>query len=348
MHQSPFKFLDAYTKDDRDIFFGRKTETNILYEKVFKTNLILLYGASGTGKTSLINCGLGNKFAETDWYAIFVRRRGSMLDALHREIRYHAETEIPESYSLAKAMHSLYLDFYVPIFLIFDQFEEIFILGDKEEQTAFFKALSELLAANHQCKIIISMREEYIAYLSEYEEIIPTLFDNRFRVEKMNRANLKEVVEGTASAFDIDILKPEQTVDLILDQLTDKKSGVDLTNLQVYMDRLYRQDAKRRVASKQENRRIRFDPPLIAEVGELEDVLADFLDEQLEEIEKELGKKEVPLQVLFVFVSDNGTNRATNVDAVKQYLFKSKNITPEDIDFCIKRFHERRILRQLE
>ena len=49
--KSPFKFLDAYTKEDKDIFFGREAETDELYDRVFETNLVLLYGASGTGKT---------------------------------------------------------------------------------------------------------------------------------------------------------------------------------------------------------------------------------------------------------------------------------------------------------
>lgn len=36
MLQSPFKFLDSYTKEDKDIFFGRETEVEELYQKVFE------------------------------------------------------------------------------------------------------------------------------------------------------------------------------------------------------------------------------------------------------------------------------------------------------------------------
>lgn len=48
--KSPFKFLDAYDQSDRDIFFGREQETQELYDRLFETNVVLLYGASGTGK----------------------------------------------------------------------------------------------------------------------------------------------------------------------------------------------------------------------------------------------------------------------------------------------------------
>jgi MoxR-like ATPase len=65
---SPFKFLDAYTIDDRQAFFGREEEVAALYDMVTRNRLILVYGQSGTGKTSLIQCGLAARFDATDWY----------------------------------------------------------------------------------------------------------------------------------------------------------------------------------------------------------------------------------------------------------------------------------------
>ena len=59
---SPFKFLDAYQKEDGDIFFGREAEVQELYKMSYQTNLILVYGVSGTGKTSIVRCGLANCF----------------------------------------------------------------------------------------------------------------------------------------------------------------------------------------------------------------------------------------------------------------------------------------------
>ncbi len=72
--KSPFKFLDSYTKEDKNIFFGRDNETEELYQKVFESKVLLVYGVSGTGKSSLIQCGLANKFEESDWLPINIRR----------------------------------------------------------------------------------------------------------------------------------------------------------------------------------------------------------------------------------------------------------------------------------
>ena len=85
---SPFKLLDPYTIEDKDIFFGRDHGVvDSLYKMVFQTNLILVYGQSGTGKTSIIKCGLANRFKKTDWFDLYVRRQDNINDALRNAIR---------------------------------------------------------------------------------------------------------------------------------------------------------------------------------------------------------------------------------------------------------------------
>jgi ABC-type phosphate transport system ATPase subunit len=88
MQKSPYKFLDSYSKEDRDIFFGRDKEIEELHSRVFESRILIVYGTSGTGKSSLINCGLANKFNDSDWLPITVRRginiNQSLLDSLDR------------------------------------------------------------------------------------------------------------------------------------------------------------------------------------------------------------------------------------------------------------------------
>ncbi len=356
--KSPFKFLDAYDKEDKDIFFGREQETLELYDRIFETNLVLLYGASGTGKTSLINCGLGNQFESTDWQPIFIRRKDNIINSIHEELEHHAIQKITkknnEKISIIHRIKSLYLDYFKPIYLVFDQFEEIFILGEKEEQQEFFELLFQLLQANLQCKILISMREEYIAYLSEYEDTVPTLFDNRLRVEKMNSKNLKDVIAGTAENFSI-TLKNEgekNVAEMIIEKLRDKHHEIDLANLQVYLDRLYHLDLERK-NKKDQNNQIVFDPQLIEKTGNLEDVMAYFLDEQLAVLDLELTekfkgtKKGTPLDILFELVTDNGTKRAVDLIEIKKRLKRSKQIKADVVDYSVNRFKEMRILREL-
>lgn len=349
--KSPFKFLDSYAHEDRNIFFGREQEIIELYDRIFETNIILIYGASGTGKTSLINCGLSNEFQASDWLPIFIRRRNNIMEALNEELNCKAKKKMLNEVSLVERVESLYLDYFKPVYLIFDQFEELFILGAKEEQIQFFEELDKLLQANLRCKVIISMREEYVARLTEYENIVPDLFDNRFRVEKMSGKNLKEVIINTADSYDIELSNPpEKVVDMIVERLRDKNNQIDLANLQVYLDRLYRLDVERRGDKK---RKIRFDVDLIMKTGDLDNVMGSFLDEQLSVIEKELAKdlkidaKGVPIDILFTMVTDNATKRAIEMNEIKAELKRSKNIDEKVVDYCINRFKEMRILREL-
>ena len=199
MKQSPFKFLDAYEKQDKDIFFGRETEVDALYQMTYQTNLMLVYGMSGTGKTSLIQCGLANCFESSDWFAIPIRRQENINSALVRELRSKdAEESFEADFTLPQMVHSLYLDYLRPIYLIFDQFEELYILGSEEEQETFIQAMHDLLSADLPCKVVIAIREEYLAHLSNFERRVPRLFDKRLRVEPMTRANARRVIIETA------------------------------------------------------------------------------------------------------------------------------------------------------
>ena len=144
--KSPFKFLDAYGPEDRKAFFGRDMEIEQLYTMVFKTPLLLVYGLSGTGKTSLIQCGLSNRFDGTDWNPFFVRRGEDLNQAL-REVLHAAMpkgSNIPEA--IPDIVRDLFRHYLRPVYLIFDQFEELFILGTKAEQEEFAQTIKTLIA----------------------------------------------------------------------------------------------------------------------------------------------------------------------------------------------------------
>ncbi|MFC2156160.1 ATP-binding protein [Acidobacteriota bacterium] len=277
---SPFKFLNAYEKKDNDIFFGRDKEIELLYETTFKANLILIYGQSGTGKTSLIQCGLANRFRKTDWFEIFIRRRGNINTSLQRELRKKAGTSIEELATIVESIKSLYLDFLRPVYLIFDQFEELITLGSKSEQQVFFNTVAEVLKSGVSCKILIVMREEYIAYLYDYEQIVPGLFDNRIRIEPMHSVRVDEVIRGSCKKFEIEIVNPDETVQEIIENNKNSKGEIQLLFLQVYLDRLFRYAAWK----SGEGKPVKFTLDLVKKIGKMSDVMTDFLNEQVTQI----------------------------------------------------------------
>ncbi|MCX6329069.1 MAG: ATP-binding protein, partial [Bacteroidia bacterium] len=154
MRQSPFKFLDSYSLADRDIFFGRDQEITELYRRVFERKMLLVYGISGTGKSSLVNCGLASQFDESDWLPVNVRRGNNIIDSLNDAFNKQAIRPLKKSLTVSEKLQSIYLDHFKPVYLIFDQFEELFIFGNQEEKEGFIKLIKEITESETQCRII--------------------------------------------------------------------------------------------------------------------------------------------------------------------------------------------------
>lgn len=362
---SPFKFLDAYTREDKDQFFGREEETAQLYELVNQNRLVLLYGPSGTGKTSLIQCGLGNRFDATDWMPIFIRRGTHLPTSLQNALLEHAEEELEgnfwemEENPLIEIIQDLFAEYLRPIYLVFDQLEEIFVLGDEEEERIFTQAMADIYNAKLPCRLIFILREEYLAHLYDFEQRIPSLFKRRLRVEAMNIQQAREVVRKSCERFNIRLSDPAYNPGQIVHKVTDGRAGVALPYLQVYLDRLYREDFARSYPDKDlgnfENflnlPSLEFTTEEIDEFGEIGDVLKAFLQEQTQTIEKDLRNLEdfanlpprAVRKVLNVFASLQGTK----IPRLRREL-QVPPLTNAQLDVILERLRQARILREEE
>jgi len=275
--QLPFKFLDAYTKEDKNIFFGRDNEIEELYQKVFDSKVLLVCGVSGTGKTSLINCGLANKFEESDWLPINIRRGDDITSSLKSGISKSAITPIKESQSIIKQLQSLYLDHFKPIYLIFDQFEEVFIFGSRDERLEFLTEIKTIIDSDVQCRLLFVMREESLAGAIEFEREIPTFLTNRIRIERMTWHNARQVIEEPCKVHGIEV--EEGLAENILGKLSPESTEVELTYLQVLLDKLYH------LATDKDKEKPVFSNKLLSEIGDVSDLLGSFLEEQINQLD---------------------------------------------------------------
>lgn len=354
MQDSPFKFLDAYQKEEKDIFFGREQETEILYQMTFDTRLLLVYGASGTGKTSLVQAGLANKFSPTRWKDIFIRRSGninhSLKAALNEELDKAGGKKREEKFDAFPALEKLHRRTLKPLYLIFDQFEELFVLSqEKEEEEQFFLFIEEVLESSLPCKIILVMREEFLANLWPFEQRLPSLFNHRFRVERMRESQIKEVIQKTLKRFEEkgDIKVGEGELESIAQSIFtrlgggDNKAEIELTYLQVYLDRLYqkaREETKARPPV--------FTFALANSMGDIEDVIGDFLDDQLRNLEKPRGAvtRGTPIRILGELVSEEQTKKVLPLPQLRENLENYK-VSEEELQTCLQAFVNMRILK---
>lgn len=361
--RSPFKFLDAYVRKDKDFFFGREGEVAELYQMVTKNRLILVYGQSGTGKTSLVQCGLANRFDTTDWFPLFIKRGENINHSMRKAVAKAAELDQIENY--AEAIEEIYAIHLRPVYLIIDQLEELFILGKEQERRAFIRAVKEILEAKLPCRVIFILREEYLAQLYEFEKVIPSLLDRRLRVERMSMAKLNEVIQKSCSSFNITLEDPERNTQRILDSLSSERTGIHLPYLQVYLDMLWREDYQRSYGNNPlDNAGDDLYPPLtfttkeIADFGEIEDVLQRFLHQQEREIQMDISRyfpqapTQAVRQVLDSFVTVEGTKRPIHflrkgkkLIIPDEYVHRWKKISDRALHRILEALENRRLLR---
>ncbi len=368
----PFKFLDAYTRADSDFFFGRTDEVEALYEMVFQTDLLLVYGASGTGKTSLIQCGLASKFQSHDWLALNIRRGGDLNASFEKALHdaggtstdpdpeqldwldddLSSDSPVPAAAKslspLARRFKAIYLKHFKPLYLIFDQFEELYILGNESEQKQFIQTVREILLVEQPVKIILSIREEYLGQLYTFERAVPELLRKKLRVEPMNLDKVKTVIKRVS-------LQPQSIVrlqageeDAIAEGIFEKIRGeektlsIQLPYLQVFLDKFYLQitgDEKREADAV-------LTQAAMVKMGDIGDVLRNLLDEQVLLTAQKLDQKpETIWRILSPFVTLEGTKEPLSEQALYGRL---PDIDPLIIGNTLQAFMSSRILRYTE
>ncbi|HEX3084285.1 MAG TPA: hypothetical protein VHP99_07185, partial [Pyrinomonadaceae bacterium] len=226
---SPFRGIEPYRFVDAPIFFARNADALDLLRSVIIYKGVLLYGNSGTGKSSLINAGL---FPE-------VLDKGLCPDRIRLQNRLNGEI-IVERVSLndngqapflspsladgpsgAAAMESRVvlslaqfkerLAQYAPqnrALLIFDQFEELITLFEEAPaQSALRDALTiqqnilnlivEILhGENYPVKVLFAFREDYLAKLNKLFVLAPELPPQYLRLTLPRPNVLKDIIGG--------------------------------------------------------------------------------------------------------------------------------------------------------
>lgn len=364
----PFKFLDSYKKEDTKLYFGREEEIAQMYEMIFQTNILMVYGASGTGKTSLIQCGLAGKFQAHDWLSIFIRRGTDMNASVSKALTDVGGTPINKETianeegntaderkfnALAHSFKDVYLNSFRPIYLIFDQFEELFTIGNKAEQYEFIDTVKLILKLEQPVKMIFSIREEFLGYLHEFEQRVPELMRKKVRVEPMTFDKISRVIIGALSIKNSYVKIKHGDEDQIDDRIIEKIKGeektlsIQLPYLQVFLDKLYQVKTR----DKDCKTDAEFSIELVKSMGPMADILRDFLEEQVKAVTAKLNEKgnaitdEHTWKVLQEFITADGTKEPIEeTDLLKRLAY----MAPAPVQEITERLAASRILRLVD
>lgn len=182
--------------------FGRDREALELRYLLTAERIVLLYSPSGAGKSSLVNAGLIHKLK--DDFEIWGPTRVNTPPPPNVANRYVwsalsglAKTPLDpgitwREYLAGRQWQSNPL-------IIFDQFEEILRVDpvDTAAKREFFEQVGEVLCDPAIWALFV-LREDYLAPLDPYVRLIPTHFQNRYRLDRLTRAGAADAIEKPA------------------------------------------------------------------------------------------------------------------------------------------------------
>ncbi|HEX2204918.1 MAG TPA: hypothetical protein VHG91_16530 [Longimicrobium sp.] len=228
---SPYRGIEPFRVVDRAIFFGRSPEVRRLFRMVTIYRGVLLYGDSGSGKSSLVNAGfiplavkeglaperirvqprageevvleripvgpgegdpyLRSRVAPGEDAPRVVLSARELLARL-KTLTEPAPAEAPDPAGRARPL------------LIFDQFEEFVTLFEeappeeaREARKALLAVLTELLRSETlPVKLLFVFREDYLAKLNLLFRQAPDLPDHFLRIAPLPPSALHDIIRG--------------------------------------------------------------------------------------------------------------------------------------------------------
>jgi CHASE2 domain-containing sensor protein len=211
--EDPYVGPRPFERDEAGLFFGRSGETSLVASMVLANPVVLLYAPSGAGKSSLINAGVVPVLEQEHYFEVLPTGRfggpgaavdapGDGLNPFLSPLLAHWQRESGEPAAsladlLARRPHEKAPDGYPRArALIVDQFEELFMLHPDrwEERGAVFEELSRALGEDPLLRIILAIREDYLAQLLSYRRSLPNRLDCRVRLELLSPEAALEAV----------------------------------------------------------------------------------------------------------------------------------------------------------
>ncbi len=259
---SPYLGLASFTELDSNRFYGRENLIGNLLEYLENNNLILLLGASGSGKSSLVKAGIIPKFSQKNkpFAELSFVPGDDPFDAFFDELKISLPNQLKNLYkkseiktilkendnpkaNLSNIIKQLRHGKSSSWIIFIDQFEEIFSQTLENEQILFLESLNDLIKLqseeqDNSLKIILAMRTDFLDSLTPFPEFQKTIESHIRLVTQMTDRELKLVIKNPAATHGVNVDK-----DLIEEIINDfRGESRSLPLLQYTLDLLWKRD----------------------------------------------------------------------------------------------------------
>jgi sugar lactone lactonase YvrE/ABC-type oligopeptide transport system ATPase subunit len=225
---NPFPGLRPFSIEESHLFFGREGQSEEVLQHLSENRFVAVIGASGSGKSSLMYCGLvpilhGGFIAEagSDWKIITTRPGNQPTDNLAISLTdsYNSGEDAVDyeknlgmiqailrrsSLGLAEAVAQLEPDRQSNILLMVDQFEELFRFKKSRrdeigfnESEAYVKLLvSAVRQKDIPVYVVLTMRSDFIGECSQFQELTRLINESNYLIPQMTRDDFRSAITG--------------------------------------------------------------------------------------------------------------------------------------------------------
>ncbi|MDE5083010.1 MAG: NACHT domain-containing protein, partial [Trichodesmium sp. St18_bin1] len=208
----PYRALSYFQEKDWVFFHGRTRLTDELIEGVRTNNFVVVLGASGSGKSSLLRAGLlyqlkqGQKISGSDRWSYIkpFTPSSSPLESLQKAVLQKAVNIKGEKLEnlTEKLIDFINEEKAEKVLMVIDQFEESFTLCENDEKRReFFDCFLSVLA-NEKTKnkfcLVLGMRADFLDQCSKYSGLATEIKEHQLLVTPLEKNEIEEAIKNPA------------------------------------------------------------------------------------------------------------------------------------------------------
>jgi WD40 repeat protein/energy-coupling factor transporter ATP-binding protein EcfA2 len=198
--RSPYLGLATYRSEDADLFFGRERLVDELVARIARGRFLAVLGASGSGKSSVLQAGLVTAAREGRLGS------GEACPVVLVTPGAHPISELVRHGLIGEGGGTLVAPEGGELLLVVDQFEELFTACSDVAQTArFIDLLLSAQALESQVRVVLGVRADFYGHCARYADLAAALQDANVLVGALTAEELRNVVVKPAARMGVNV-----------------------------------------------------------------------------------------------------------------------------------------------
>lgn len=227
---NPFPGLRPFEEHENYLFFGRENQVDEMLSKLRRTRFLAVIGTSGSGKSSLVNCGLFPALhggylssAGSSWriakfrpgnnpvreMALALSKKGTLfLDEKIGNLPFASMVNVNllrSKRGLVETCLQAQLKPHENLMVVVDQFEELFRYQnlrtkDTRQEDNAISFINLLLEAVKQSElpiyVVITMRSDFLGDCAQFRGLPEMINEGQYLVPRMKRNERKSAIQG--------------------------------------------------------------------------------------------------------------------------------------------------------